>query len=579
MNVDSAPEHRTATFASHDGAQLFYQCWLPPGSWRQALLLFHRGHEHSDRWAETVKALDLPEVAIFAMDARGHGNNPGPRGAAENFGVMIRDIEAFVQHLKSTHGLREEDTMALGHSVGAVALAGWVHDYAPRLRGLILGTPAFRIKLYIPFAIPLLRLKEKWFGPGVVKSYVKSHLLTHDREQAAAYNADARIFREISVRILLDVHDTGRRLVEDAAAIRVPTLMLGAGADWVVRLSSQRKFFERLSSPDKTFELLPGFHHAIFHEAGRAEMVATIRRWIMDRFSAPPAQLPSLRDAHKSGWTADETARLAAGRRGISAALQRFMLRTMGSLSDGIRLGWRSGFDSGTTLDYVYENRPRGRTFLGRMIDRQYLESPGWTGIRQRRVHLQRLLTAAMKAVHGAGRPVHIVDIACGAGRYVLETLQANPDIPATALLRDYKAENVAATTALRDSLGLKNVTVMQGDAFDEPSLASLSPRPTIAIVSGLYELIPDNDLLERSLRGLAAATDPGAVLIYTGQPWHPQLKFIAHVLTNREGQAWVMRRRTQEEMDELVRLAGFRKAAEEADQWGIFTVSTATRQ
>ena len=31
-------------------------------------------------------------------------------------------------------------------------------------------------------------------------------------------------------------------------------------------------------------------------------------------------------------------------------------------LSDGIRLGWATGFDSGRTLDYVYENRPRGRT-------------------------------------------------------------------------------------------------------------------------------------------------------------------------------------------------------------------------
>ena len=46
----------------------------------------------------------------------------------------------------------------------------------------------------------------------------------------------------------------------------------------------------------------------------------------------------------------------------------------------------------------------------------------------------------------------------------------------------------------------------------------------------------------------------PGALLIYTNQPWHPQLEMIARSLTShRGGQAWVMRRRTQGEMDQLV--------------------------
>lgn len=38
------------------------------------------------------------------------------------------------------------------------------------------------------------------------------------------------------------------------------------------------------------------------------------------------------------------------------------------------------------------------------------------------------------------------------------------------------------------------------------------------------------------------------------------------------------MRRRTQQEMDELVRAAGFRKLEQRIDEWGIFTVSLAQR-
>jgi hypothetical protein len=39
------------------------------------------------------------------------------------------------------------------------------------------------------------------------------------------------------------------------------------------------------------------------------------------------------------------------------------------------------------------------------------------------------------------------------------------------------------------------------------------------------------------------------------------------------------MRRRTQAEMDELVRSAGFEKLNQEVDPWGIFTVSVAKRR
>jgi SAM-dependent methyltransferase len=253
-------------------------------------------------------------------------------------------------------------------------------------------------------------------------------------------------------------------------------------------------------------------------------------------------------------------------------------MRTIGRLSRGIRLGWSVGFDSGVTLDYVYENRPQGLTPLGRLLDRVYLNSIGWCGIRQRKVHLEKVLRVLIEQTHAAGRPVRLLDIASGAGRYVLETLHHLAHIPSTTVLRDYQQANLDAARQLARQLGVCNVTIMHGDAFDRGALAALTLRPTIAIVSGLYELFPSNAPVLDSLHGLADAVEPGGYLIYTNQPWHPQLAFIARVLVNREGQPWVMRRRTQAEMDELVRAAGFAKISQESDTWGIFTVSVAQR-
>ena len=114
---------------------------------------------------------------------------------------------------------------------------------------------------------------------------------------------------------------------------------------------------------------------------------------------------------------------------------------------------------------------------------------------------------------------------------------------------------------------------------FDENALAAMTPAPALAIASGIYELFPENSKVLASLRGLARGMEKGGYLIYTGQPWHPQLEFIARTLTShRDGKAWVMRRRTQQELDQLVRHSGFAKVEQWIDDWGIFTVSVAVR-
>ncbi|MGB7158617.1 MAG: class I SAM-dependent methyltransferase family protein [Tepidisphaeraceae bacterium] len=227
---------------------------------------------------------------------------------------------------------------------------------------------------------------------------------------------------------------------------------------------------------------------------------------------------------------------------------------------------------------HVYRNTAAGRTPIGKLIDRCYLNAIGWRGIRQRKVHLMHLLSRAIDVTAARGEPVRIVDIASGPGRYLLETIKSHPAKDVRAVLRDRDDAGLDAGRAIARELGVANVTFENGDAFDTASLAGLTPKPNIAVISGVFELFPDNAPIRASLAGLASAIAPGGYLIYTNQPWHPQVEMIARVLTFRDGTPWVMRRRTQAEMDELVRAAGFEKTTMEIDRWGIFTVSLARR-
>jgi len=571
-------------FRTHDGVELFFRHWpATEGRARGAVVMLHRGHEHSGRIQHLPEELDLPGFAFYAWDARGHGRSPGARGFSPSFGASVRDVQCFVDHIADTDGIPVEDIAVLAQSVGAVLAATWGHDYAPRIRCMVLASPAFSVKLYVPLARPGLALLHKLRGLFFVNSYVKAKFLTHDPERIASFDSDPLISRPIAVNILLGLYDAADRVVADARAIGVPTQLLISGADWVVRHGPQHTFFVNLGTPLKERHVLPGFFHDTLGEKDRHLAIAKARAFILARFAAP-LNRPSLLAADQEGFTRDEADRLASplepsSPRGLYWSATRLAMRLGGLLSEGVRLGHRTGFDSGSTLDYVYRNTPQGLGPLGRAIDRQYLNSIGWRGIRQRKLHVEELLRVAIRRLRAAGKPVRLMDIAAGHGRYILDPLDGDTK-PDAVLLRDYSRINVEAGQRLIADRGLGDIARFeQGDAFDGEALEKVEPRPSLGVVSGLYELFADNAMVRRSLAGLAAAIPAGGYLVYTNQPWHPQLELIARALTShREGQAWVMRRRTQAEMDQLVAAAGFRKLEQRIDEWGIFSVSLAER-
>ena len=180
--MTSRPAVEEKTFRTHDGVDLFYRHW-PAHLRRRAARssLFHRGHEHSGRMAHLVDELAIcRDFAFFAWDARGHGRSPGERGHSPSIGTSVRDVQTFVDHIGAAHGFAIEDIAVVAQSVGAVLVSTWAHDYAPKIRAMVLASPAFKVKLYVPFARRGLKLQQKLRGNFFVNSYVKAKFLTHD---------------------------------------------------------------------------------------------------------------------------------------------------------------------------------------------------------------------------------------------------------------------------------------------------------------------------------------------------------------------------------------------------------------
>ena len=513
---------QTHDFQTPHGDSLTYSHWHSASRRRGAVALVYGGALQRADPAALVAALDLPDFEFFAFDA---GDS---RSAVV---APVRNIQAFVDRIGSAHGLPAGDLFLIGQGDGALALSVWAHDHGARVRGLTLVAPTFERRSQVPFARIVAQSMRAWHGP-------------FSDERAAAVE----------------------RTVSHADAIACPVQMIVAGADRVTHPELQQRFFDGLSSAAKARLDLPGAPHDVFGAADGATAVLEVRTYALQQFDAAsqPAVAPAIAQQSTVAAKPQESPELPEPPKRPPPS---FATRWRSRLSDGIRLGLDAGFDSGSALDYIYRAEPQGRSAIGRRIDAHYLNTVEADALRERVRNVQTFILESMERLAERRRDVRLIDIAAGPGRYLLDAVRSSPVKPGAVLLRDIDEAEVRAGQGWISRYEMQDVARFEkADAFDRLSLASIFPRPTIAIASGLYELFEDDALVRRSLAGVGDAVQDGGYLIYTCAPWHPE--------PDPAGRS----RRGQAALDRLVEEAGFRKIIQHGDVWDLRTVSLAVR-
>ncbi len=187
--MENSRIHERHFFTTSDNTALFYPALALQRVRKRSSSYSHRGHEHSGRLQHIVDELTMPDTAFMPGMPEGMEKRQGRVVIAHLLRVQFRMSICPFAASDSQVGL--EEVVVIAQSVGAVLVATWVHDYTPAIRGLVLATPAFKVKLY---AAGVLRWRY-----GIVcmvcfiNSYVKGRYLTHDRQRVASFNNDPLI--------------------------------------------------------------------------------------------------------------------------------------------------------------------------------------------------------------------------------------------------------------------------------------------------------------------------------------------------------------------------------------------------
>lgn len=272
----------------------------------------------------------------------------------------------------------------------------------------------------------------------------------------------------------------------------------------------------------------------------------------------------------------------AAGRAGalqrLSWRLARLFLRTVGRSSDGVRMSFDEGLTAGTMLDYVYRNQPSGRWLIGPAIDRKFLEAPGWQAVRERRANLEVLLIEAIDRLRRDGRRVSLLDVASGPAAYVLEVLRRAGAGDVFARCRDLDASALAQGREAAKRLGL-DVVFERGDALDREAILALAPRPNLAVASGFYDWITDDEIVRRSIAIVGEALKPGGWFVVTNQAAHPNLGFVTAVFDHFDHERLRMKMRSASTVEGWLRAAGLETERTLSDGHGYYSVTLAHKR
>jgi alpha-beta hydrolase superfamily lysophospholipase len=131
-------------FRTDDDVEVFYRRWLPDRAPRLVLLVAHGMSEHSGRYARVAAALVADDIAVYALDHRGHGHTAastgkGRTGAAGIYG-LLDDLHRLRETARGDVG--SVPVVLFGHSMGALVALAYAERHGRGLVGLVLsGSP------------------------------------------------------------------------------------------------------------------------------------------------------------------------------------------------------------------------------------------------------------------------------------------------------------------------------------------------------------------------------------------------------------------------------------------------------
>ena len=260
-----------------DGARLALRREPERGARRAAIIILHGFGDHSGRYAHVAGWLAERGVAVFALDQRGQGSTPGPRGHVARFSQFLSDVAALRKLVQSE---APGPQLLLGHSFGGLVVMRYLETAPQGLAGAILSSPFVDVAMHVPrWKTMLGRALADLLPSFPVKIGVRYQDICRDPAVGEAVKADPLCHDVMSPRAYRETMEAQAALGGERGRISVPLLFVLAGDDRIVSTPAALGFAAALSG-DVTVKVYEGFYHEVLKEQERGRVLADLEPWL-----------------------------------------------------------------------------------------------------------------------------------------------------------------------------------------------------------------------------------------------------------------------------------------------------------
>ena len=269
---------RRDSFSGEGGIEIHWQCWLPEGSPRAAVVIAHGVSEHADRYSHVAARLTHAGYAVYALDHRGHGRSGGKRAVIDRMEHAVADLDTLIDTVGSEHpGVKH---FLLGHSMGGGIALEYALHHQERIDGLILSAPAAAIDAATPLELAAGRVLSA-IAPGVGVFPVDSSAISRDPEVVRLYDEDPMVFhKRLPARTVAELAGVIQTFPERAPSLGLPLLVMVGTADELVPPDAGRMVHGRAGSEDKRLIEYEGLYHEILNEPEQDRVMDDLVAWL-----------------------------------------------------------------------------------------------------------------------------------------------------------------------------------------------------------------------------------------------------------------------------------------------------------
>ena len=269
-----------STYKAQDGQDLKYRKWEGFGD---VLIYLHGVESHSGWFSDFALLLNRSGFTVYGLDRRGSGLNEYKKGDCEDYRLFFDDIDVFLRFAREENPSKR--VYLIGICWGALLAVDYIADSPESVDGLVLLSPAIFRKVELPAHKRFAAIIASRLLPGLKFDIpIRDTMFTRSRRYLGLIRSDELRLRRLTARFFREILKMEEAYRSLNHRIDMPLITLLAGTDEIVDNVMVTKWFETITSADKTLRILSDCHHVMPFDDKPEELTGIIADWVRGRF-------------------------------------------------------------------------------------------------------------------------------------------------------------------------------------------------------------------------------------------------------------------------------------------------------